>query len=75
LWVNDQLVYSAELPTQSVGGFNINSGVKIRLEAGQRVSIRLERYNVPFNGIELGWGLADGSLPMHGIPTSQLLPP
>jgi hypothetical protein len=74
LWVNDQLVYNSELSSQAVGGFNINNGVKIRLESGQRVSIRLERYNVPLNGIDLGWGLADGSMPVHGVPTSQLIP-
>jgi hypothetical protein len=74
LWVDGQLVYDSEKPTQSNGGYSVNAGVTLNLVAGRKVAIKLERYNVAYNGIALGWGLADGSLPMHAVPTSQMSP-
>ncbi len=74
LWINGQLVYSSENPTSSFGGVNVNPGVTLHLDAGQKATFLLERYNVAFNGISVGWATADGTLPMNSIPTTQLFP-
>jgi hypothetical protein len=74
MWVNGQLVYSSEEPTSSAGGYAVNPGVTVHLDAGQKVAFLLERYNVAFNGMNVGWGTADGALSMNLVPTSQMSP-
>ncbi len=74
LWINGQLAYSSENPSTSAAGYTVNPGLTVHLNAGQKVSFLLERYNVAVNGISVGWGTTDGSLPMNAIPTSQLYP-
>jgi hypothetical protein len=74
LWVDGQMVYDSERRVSGAAGYRVNTGATVRLVAGQTVPILFERYNAAYSGISLGWALADGALPMHEVPTSQLSP-
>lgn len=73
LWVDGKLVYDYE-QRATFEGNRINPGVTLQLQAGAKVSIVFERYNVANSGIHIAWKLAGQSAPMRSIPSSQLSP-